>query len=73
VSVATFDISDNWTPTTDNINALPRPLRRYIHDLQTNADPAGTLRENFRLRRENAALRKGCETLANKKIDNALA
>ncbi len=23
------------------INALPRPLRQYVHDLETDADPAG--------------------------------
>lgn len=59
-----IEVPEDWTPTTDNINALPNALRRYIHDLQTNADPAGTLRENFRLRQENAALRAECERLA---------
>lgn len=54
----------DWSPTAEHINALPDPIRRYIHDLQTNADPAGTLAENFRLRRENEMLRKECERLA---------
>jgi hypothetical protein len=31
-----FDISDSWSPTPDNVDALPAPLSRYIHDLQTN-------------------------------------
>jgi len=57
-------ISDNWMPTEENLNALPDPLRRYIHYVHTNIDPAGTMRENFRLRHENAALRRAYETLA---------
>lgn len=38
-------VHGNWTPTAANINGLPPALRRYIHDLETNADPAGTIRE----------------------------
>ena len=34
-----------WTPTAKNVNALPEPVRQYIHDLETNADPAGIVRE----------------------------
>jgi hypothetical protein len=51
-------IDPSWTPTAENINALPRPLRQYIHDLQANTDLVETMRENFRLRQEIAALRK---------------
>ena len=40
----------SWEPTAANINALPEPLRRYIHDLETNADPAGMVAENILLR-----------------------
>jgi len=32
-----------WLPTSANINALPDPIRGYIHDLETRADPAGEL------------------------------
>jgi hypothetical protein len=32
--------------TPDEINALPDRVRRYIHDLETNCDPAGTIRDN---------------------------
>ena len=32
--MAELEISDDWTPTGKNLNALPEPLRRYIHDLQ---------------------------------------
>lgn len=35
----------DWTPTTENINALPEPVRRYIAELETNCDPAGTVRD----------------------------
>ena len=47
-----------WTPTAENLWALPKPLRRYIHHLQSNVDHVETMRENFRLRQENAALRR---------------
>ncbi|HEX5281582.1 MAG TPA: hypothetical protein VFW28_15995 [Micropepsaceae bacterium] len=36
-----IEISENWRPTTANINALPAPLRRYIRALETGCDPAG--------------------------------
>jgi len=35
----------NWIPTPENINALPEPLRGYIHDLATRCDPAGEIAE----------------------------
>lgn len=44
------------SPLADEINELPERLRSWIHDLETNADPAGTLRENFVLRENVAAL-----------------
>ena len=56
--MATLDIPKSWTPTAENLWALPKPLRRYIHHLQSNVDHVETMRENFRLRQENAALRK---------------
>ena len=45
----TLRIKDDWTPTPKNINALPEPLRAYIHDLKTVCDPAGDVTELFRL------------------------
>ena len=62
----TLQIKDDWTPTPTNINALPEPLRDYIHDLETVCDPAGDVRELFRLQTENRMLRWECEGLANK-------
>ena len=61
-----FDIKPDWSPTPANINALPNPLRRYIHDLKTICDPAGDVAEMFRLRVENKLLRWECERLAAK-------
>lgn len=46
------------------INALLDRVRLYIAHIETEADPAGTLAENFRLREENANLRRECENLA---------
>jgi hypothetical protein len=31
-------IPPDWQPTAENINALPAPLRHYIHDLETRCD-----------------------------------
>jgi hypothetical protein len=31
----------NFTPTSDQINALPDGIRSFIHDLETRCDPAG--------------------------------
>jgi regulator of replication initiation timing len=56
--MAIVDIPDSWMPTAENLYTLPKPLRRYIHDLQANVEPVETMRENFRLRQENATLRK---------------
>ena len=33
--------TEDWKPTVAAINALPGPLRQYIHDLETRCDPAG--------------------------------
>lgn len=49
-------IPDDWQPTPQNVNALPAPLFRYIAGIETNADPGGMVRDNIRLRDENAAL-----------------
>lgn len=56
-------------PIADEINALPERIRKYIHHLETDCDPQGTIRENFRLREENAVLRKECERLAGRRGD----
>jgi hypothetical protein len=55
---------DYWIPTPRNINALPEPLRAYIHDLKTVCDPAGDVTELVRLQTENRMLQWECELLA---------
>ena len=40
-----LEIPDDWTPTNANIEALPMPLRRFIMQLETHADPAFTLQQ----------------------------
>jgi len=44
--------------TSEEINALPENVKRYIHDLETNADPAGIIRENIFLKDQVKALEK---------------
>jgi hypothetical protein len=51
-------ISRTWRPTKRNLNRLPMPLQRLIHNLLTECDPAGTIRENVLLKDENYALRR---------------
>lgn len=50
--MATAWIEDDWTPTAANINALPEPLRRYIHHLETHADPSLTLQQLWEARQQ---------------------
>ena len=42
-----YKIHNDWLPTSDNINALPEPVRKFIHDIETNTDPAHIVRENI--------------------------
>lgn len=49
---------DSWTPTPEKINALPDPIRSYIHQLATNADPPSMVRENVLLKDTIKALEK---------------
>lgn len=48
------------TPDADlvaAINALPHPVRAFVHELETRCDPAGEVRELFCARQEVLALR----------------
>jgi hypothetical protein len=56
VNLALATEMDSFIPDADHINALPGPLRRYIHDLETRADPAGDVAEIALLKENNAAL-----------------
>lgn len=60
----TLTIDPDWTPTSANINALPAPLRRYIHDCITLAcDPQGVILENCQLRQQVRAVEAMVEKL----------
>lgn len=52
----TMTIGADWIPTAECINALPKPLRQYIHDLETMADPAGIIQENALLQDQTRQL-----------------
>lgn len=54
--MTTITIPDDWAPTAEAINALPDPLRRYIMQLETHADPQLTLQQNWLLRDQVAGL-----------------
>jgi hypothetical protein len=54
-------IDEAWLPTPANINALPEPVRRYVHSLETLSDPAGLLRDNAVLKEQIAALMRKLE------------
>ena len=41
-------IPNDWLPTPDNINALPEPLKKYIHSLDS-FDYTSLICENFEL------------------------
>lgn len=44
-------------PRFDGFNELPQAARDYIMWLETDADPAGTIQQNYRLTMENRGLR----------------
>jgi len=46
----------DWTPTPDNINALPPPLKDYICHIETLCDPAGMVAENTLLKDQTRQL-----------------
>lgn len=41
---------------SNQVNQLPKRLRDYIHDLETDCDPAGTIREVFALKENQKML-----------------
>ena len=38
---------EDWTPTAENINALPKGMKEYICGLETLCDPQYVIRENL--------------------------
>ena len=54
-SLALAGEMDTFIPDAQHINALPEPVRRYIRDLETRADPAGDVAELALLKENNRA------------------
>lgn len=54
-SLALAGDTDTFLPVAAHINALPEPVRRYIRELETRADPAGDVAERALLRENNLA------------------
>jgi hypothetical protein len=50
-------------PTVDEINALPKKFRQYIHDLETRCDKNGDEQTIATLREDRDALRQRVEEL----------
>jgi hypothetical protein len=51
-----IEAAERWFPDAAHINALPEPIRRYIHDIETRCDPAGDIQTIACLRENVAAL-----------------
>ena len=60
VTLALATEMDKFVPDPDHINALPGPLRKYVHDLETRADPAGDVAETAMLKENNAGPLGAC-------------
>jgi hypothetical protein len=60
-----MEIADDWQPTAENVNALPAPLRRFIHDLETKCDPSGDVRTIWSQREQIDGLVKRVRELEN--------
>lgn len=58
-------------PSAAEINALPLPLRDYIHDLETGCDPAGVLMELALTKDHVAALEVAIQQTRAKAFDDA--
>ena len=57
-----MEIDNYWTPTAQNINELPGPLREYIYQLETRADPSGDVQSI-------ALLKDTCEGLQARVVE----
>jgi BMFP domain-containing protein YqiC len=50
-------------PTVDEINALPKKFRQYIHDLENRCDKSGDVQTIAILRQDRVALQQRVEEL----------
>lgn len=60
--------AEKWTPTPANINALPRNVRRYVHELETICDPAGEVAAISLIRDQNVMLQEQLRTERKKRM-----
>jgi hypothetical protein len=58
----------DFRPTSEQINALPKGIRMYVHDLETLCDPAGMVAENILIKDMNKML-----SATNAKLNAELA
>jgi len=56
---------NRWLPTAENINALPAPVKAYIHDLIAQTDHAGMVAENVFLKDQVRQLEHKLEATKN--------
>ena len=52
-----YPLPNNWLPTSASINALPEPLRKYIHGLESYLQ-SELVQENFELRENIKGIRE---------------
>ncbi len=57
------EITKDWLPTAENTNALPGPVRDYIAELATNADPPSMVADNIIMKDAIKTLEKMLEEL----------
>lgn len=55
-AITRLEALDDFLPTAEQINALPEPIRMYIHNLETRTDPAGDVAALTLMRDQNAML-----------------
>jgi hypothetical protein len=61
-----------WQPTPANINALPEKIREYIHHLEANCDPAGTVQDVAILKDQVRDLGKALRMLRDNQTEEPL-
>lgn len=64
------DISDDWIPSAVNVNALPKPLRRYIHSIEV-LDPQYLVQHNTVLRDQVRGLEKKLANMGKVRNESA--
>lgn len=70
IPVAFFSgIKKDWQPTSENINMLPDPIRKYIHDIETKCDPALMVQENALLKDRCIEVAKKIKEMDNKDME----